>query len=130
MRFGCIQIIAFTFRKRKPTASSFVWPCTLSLFNAAFWTDNHSYMTEHGYEHSNVFTSNIIANIQDAAFWMSNPSNDLINNVATNSRFGFQIAEVEIEDREINHLIEYLAHFWPNNDNYWKTFLTTTKNNS
>lgn len=68
--------------------------------NAAFWADDHCYMTEDGYEHSNVFTDNIAANIKKAAFWMANPSNDLINNVAANANFGFEIAEVEVEDRD------------------------------
>ena len=58
--------------------------------NVAFWAHDHCYMTEDGYEHSNTFIGNIAANIQRAAYWMANPSNDLIKNVATNSGTGFE----------------------------------------
>lgn len=67
--------------------------------NAAYWAHDHCYMTEDGYENSNKFISNIAANIQRAGFWMANPSNDLIKNVAVNSGTGFDISEVEVEKR-------------------------------
>ena len=63
--------------------------------NAAFWANNNCYMTEDGYEHSNSFIANIAANVQRSPYWMANPSNDLINNIAANSPFGYEIAEPE-----------------------------------
>jgi len=57
--------------------------------NVAFWAHDQCYMTEDGYEHSNKFIGNMAANIQRAAYWMANPSNDLIRNIAANSGTGF-----------------------------------------
>ena len=56
-------------------------------------------MVEDGYEHSNTFKRNIATNVQAAAFWMDNPSNELIDNIASNARIGFDISENEGDPR-------------------------------
>jgi len=66
--------------------------------NAAFWAHGDCYMTEDGYEHGNTFRGNIAVNVERAAFWMANPSNDLIRNVAANSLTGFDISEIDMSN--------------------------------
>ena len=61
--------------------------------NSAYWADNNCFMTEDGYEHSNTFRGNVAVSVQKAAYWMANPDNDLVDNIAANSNMGFEITE-------------------------------------
>jgi len=60
--------------------------------NAAFWAADHCFMTEDGYEHLNTFKRNIATNVERSAFWMANPSNELLGNIASNAAHGFDIS--------------------------------------
>ena len=99
--------------------------------NAAFWAHDHCYMTEDGYEHSNTFKSNIATNVQKAAFWMANPSNELIDNIASNARSGFDISETPFNRRNnfsFKHEIPCQEGGWGNAQGCtWSRFLPMAK---
>jgi len=99
--------------------------------NAAFWAADHCYMTEDGYEHSNTFKGNIATNVELSAFWMANPSNELLDNIASNAASGFDISETRHDRRNnfsFKHEIPCQKGGWGNSQGCtWSRFLPMAK---